>query len=83
MAAGCAARSKATAAPSTSATPSRPITWPTRSRDLLPGGKCWGDVAFMFGDTMFDTLCEGGEDGLWAALEQLHRTSFQPEEASA
>lgn len=37
--------------------------------DLLPGGKCWGDITFTGGDRPFFALIGGGLDAMWKQLE--------------
>jgi hypothetical protein len=39
-----------------------------RPCDLLPGGKCWGDVSFLGADRPFFALVEGGLEGMWERL---------------
>jgi hypothetical protein len=36
--------------------------------DLLPGGKCYGDVTFTGSDRPFFALLRGGLDGMWKEL---------------
>ena len=44
--------------------------------DLLPSGKCWTDVGFSIGETLFEALVAGGEDGLWKEMARIHREQF-------
>ena len=45
--------------------------------DLLPGGKCVGDVGFMIGDTLFDALVEGGEQALVTEMLSVYRGTME------
>lgn len=51
--------------------------------DLLPGRRCVGDVGYMIGEALFDALVEGGDDGLWAAMEEQYHAALAPDEAEA
>lgn len=39
-----------------------------RDCDLLPDGRCWGDVTFTGSDRPFFALVEGGLEAMWGAL---------------
>jgi hypothetical protein len=42
--------------------------WEPNECDLLPGGKCYGDVTFTGADRPFFALVEGGLEGMWKCL---------------
>jgi hypothetical protein len=43
--------------------------WEPSECDLLPGGKCYGDVTFTGADRPFFALVEGGLEGMWECLQ--------------
>ncbi len=47
--------------------------------NLLPGGKCYGDITFTGAAKIFDALVEGGSAGMWAALEEWYVQEFEEE----
>jgi hypothetical protein len=44
--------------------------------DLLPEGKCFSDVSFLAGDTLFDLLIRKGEEAVWTELESWYEDRF-------
>lgn len=42
--------------------------------DLLPGGRCFGDIGFLIGDDLFDVLVAGGDEALWKRMATIYES---------
>lgn len=49
--------------------------------DVLPGGRCYPDQGYRGGQECYDLYQAGGEDALFAELEQWYLSRFRPGDA--